>query len=150
MHSVFDAAGQMAGLMRLAQAWHALVMEDDVVAHAFGHGYRSDHTERLAAYWAEALGGPAAYTDTYGDETGVVRIHSGNGPHDDMNTRAIACFDAALNDVGWPVDQQLGRTLHDYFTWATLTSLDRYHNSADDVPERLPIPTWSWDGPVSR
>jgi hemoglobin len=40
----------------------------------------------------EALGGPASYTSRSGDEF-VVREHSGNGPHDEMNERAIACFD---------------------------------------------------------
>jgi truncated hemoglobin YjbI len=47
-----------------------------------------------------ALGGPATYSDRYGDETSVVRIHSGNGPHEEMDQRAIACFDQALEDVG--------------------------------------------------
>lgn len=148
MESIFQTAGGMAGLKELAAAWHTQVMADEVVAHAFSHGYKIDHTERLAAYWAAALGGPAAYTDTYGDETSVVRLHSGNGPHDEMNLRAIACFDAALLDVGWPRHQRLGQTLHDYFSWATLGSLDEYHDNADDVPERLPIPKWSWDGPI--
>ena len=37
--------------------------------HAFEHGYRDDHTERLAAYWAEALGGPTLYSNAYGSET---------------------------------------------------------------------------------
>jgi hypothetical protein len=65
-------------------------MADDVVAHAFSHGFHPQHVERLAAYWAEALGGPATYSDSYdGDET-VVKIHSGNGEHDEMNRRAIA------------------------------------------------------------
>jgi len=47
--------------------------------------YAARFTERLAAYWAEALGGPTTYTDQYGDETSVVRIHSGNGPHEEMD-----------------------------------------------------------------
>jgi hemoglobin len=34
------------------------VMADDVVGHAFSHGFHPQHVERLAAYWAEALGGP--------------------------------------------------------------------------------------------
>jgi hemoglobin len=24
--------------------------------------------------------------------------------------------------------------------------MDRYHGSADDVPDGLPLPRWSWDG----
>jgi len=75
-------------------------MADEIVSHAFSHGFHPQHTERLAAYWAEALGGPTTYSDTYGNETSVVRIHSGNGPHEEMDRRAIACFDQALEDVG--------------------------------------------------
>ena len=146
MQSVFEAAGGTDGMRRLAEAWHRRVLADEVVVHAFSHGFRLDHVERLAAYWAEALGGPPAYSSTHGDETKVVRMHSGNGEHDEMDLRAIACFDQALRDVGIPSDGQLQRVLHDYFAWATKTPMSRYPRSADDVPNGLSIPRWSWDG----
>ena len=146
--SLFDAVGGKDGLRRLAGAWHERVMADEVVSHAFRHGFNPDHTERLAAYWAEALGGPATYSATYGDETSVVRLHSGNGEHDDMDRRAIACFDQALADAGLDSDDRLRQVLHDYFAWATTTSMARYGESADDVPDGLRIPRWSWDGLV--
>jgi hemoglobin len=146
MQTLFEAAGGMDGMRRLADAWHKRVMADEVVAHAFSHGFRPDHTERLAAYWAEALGGPTAYSDTYGDETSVVKIHSGNGEHDEMDRRAIVCFDLALEDVGLAKDDVLRQVLHDYFAWATTATMARYHRSADDVPDGLNIPRWSWDG----
>jgi hemoglobin len=146
--SVFAAAGGYHGLLRLAHAWHARVIADEVVGHAFSHGFHPQHTERLAAYWAEALGGPALYTGSYGDETSVVRIHSGNGLHEEMNQRAITCFDLALRDVGVDPGQRLGRTLHAYFAWATTTTMYRYHASADDVPDGLALPKWSWEGRV--
>ena len=146
MATVYEAAGGIGGLRRLADAWHARVMADEEVSHAFSHGYRPDHSERLAAYWAEALGGPPLYSDAYGDETSVVRIHSGNGAHEEMDRRAIACFDQALADTGLVTDERLGHVLHDYFAWATTTTMARYHRSADDVPDGLAIPRWSWDG----
>ncbi len=136
----------MEGLVRLARAWHARVMTDDVVSHAFSHGYHPEHTERLAAYWAEALGGPAAYSGVYGDETYVVRIHSGNGLHEEMDQRAIACFDQALTDIGLSQTDAIRGVLHAYFAWATATSMSRYHASAADVPDGLHIPHWSWAG----
>lgn len=145
MQTLFEAADGMDGLRRLAHAWHQRVMADEVVAHAFSHGFHPDHTERLAAYWAEALGGPTTYSDRYGNETSVVRIHSGNGEHNEMDERAIACFDLALADVGLAHDP-LRQALHDYFAWATRTTMARYHESADDVPNGLSIPRWSWDG----
>ncbi|MDE3200748.1 MAG: group II truncated hemoglobin [Acidobacteriota bacterium] len=146
MQTVFDAAGGMEGMLRLAEAWHQRVLADEVVAHAFSHGFHPDHTEHLAAYFAESLGGPTAYTGTHGDETSVVRIHSGNGEHEEMDRRAIACFDQALVDVGLAGNEALKKVLHDYFAWATTTTMARYHRSADDVPTGLKIPRWSWDG----
>jgi hemoglobin len=140
------AVGGDEGLLRLAEAWHSRVMADELVSHAFSHGFHPRHSERLAAYWAQALGGPATYSDAYGDETFVVRLHSGNGPHDEMDQRAIACFDQALQDVGLDGNERLRQVLHDYFSWAT-TAMSRYHRSADDVPEGLSIPEWSWTGP---
>lgn len=148
MATLYEAAGGEAGLMRLARAWHERVLADEVVEHAFSHGFRDDHVERLAAYWAEALGGPPAYSSAYGDETSVVRLHSGHGVHAEMDERAIACFDQALDDVGLSADERLRQALHDYFAWATTTTMARYHESADDVPADLAIPKWSWDGLV--
>lgn len=146
MRTVFEAAGGNQGLQRLAEAWHRRVVADEVVSHAFSHGFHPQHVERLAAYWAEALGGPAAYSGSYGDETSVIRIHSGNGEHGEMDRRAIACFDQALVDAGLSGDLALRQVLHDYFAWATTTTMSRYHRSADDVPGGLRIPHWSWDG----
>ena len=147
MATVYEAAGGEQGLVRLARAWHERVMADEIVSHAFHGGVRPDHAERLAAYWAEALGGPAAYSERYGDETSVVRLHSGNGPHDEMNERAIACFDAALGDVGIERHDPAWQVLHDYFAGGT-PAVNRFERSEDDVPDRLPIPRWSWDGLV--
>src|SRR5947199_8548935 len=118
MTTLFEAAGGAAGIRRLAAAWHERVLADVEGGHAFSHGFRPDHTERLAAYWAEAFGGPDTYSREYGDETEVVRIHSGNGEHVEMDRRALACFDVALVDAGIH-DERLRRVLHDYFAWAT-------------------------------
>jgi hemoglobin len=144
--TLFEAMGGDAAVLQLAHAWHERVLADDVVAHAFRRGVHPQHAERLAAYWAEAWGGPPTYSQQYGTESSVVRMHSGNGPHDEMNRRAIACFARALDDVGL-VDADLRAALHAYFTWATETAMDAYPTSKDDVPADLRITRWSWDGP---
>ena len=149
MQTIYEAVGSLEGLLKLASAWHTRVLEDEVVSHAFSHGFHPQHTERLAAYWAEALGGPTMYSEQYGDETSVVRMHSGNGPHEEMDRRAIACFDQALDDIGLARNERLWAALHDYFAWATTTTMARYHRSASDVPDGLRIPRWSWHGLVN-
>lgn len=146
--SIFEAAGGSDAFLALAHAWHRRCLADPVVSHAFSHpGQHPDHVARLAAYWSEALGGPAAYTDGSGDQSHVVRVHSGNGEHQEMDDRAQVCFAQALDDARLPDDEALRTTLKDYFRWAT-TEVGGYPDSEDDVPPGLALPRWSWDGPV--
>ena len=102
MQTVFEAAGGADGILRLAAAWHERVMADEVVAHAFSQGFRPDHTERLAAYWAEALGGPASYSGGYGTEASVVRLHSGHGLPESIARRSFGSSSATVRyEVPW-------------------------------------------------
>jgi hypothetical protein len=66
MQSVCEAAGGWDGMLSLAEEWHARVMADEVVSHALSRGFHPRHTEPLASYWAEALGGPTTYSKTCG------------------------------------------------------------------------------------
>jgi hemoglobin len=137
MTTLYDAMGGAEAVLAVAHHWHERVLADPVVSHAFERGYRDDHTERLAAYWAEVLGGPAAYSQTMGDESHVVRLHSGNGPHDEMDRRAVDCFAAALVDAGVPA------ALHDelvaWFRDAN-SYVNHHFESPEQVPDGLPMP----------
>jgi hemoglobin len=144
--SIFEAAGGRQAFLGLADAWHARCLADPVVSHAFSHGFHPQHTERLAAYWAEALGGPGEFTESMGSESGVLRMHAGNGEHREMDERAIACFAQALDDAGLPDDPKLRTALKTYFGWAT-ARLSGHPESADDVPDDVAIARWSWSGP---
>ena len=146
MSSIYEAAGGADGLLDLAHAWHARCLADPVASHPFDHpGQHPLHLERLAAYWGEALGGPATYTSEMGDESLVLRLHAGNGEHTELDQRAVACFDAALADVGYATE--LRQVLHDYFAWSTVR-MGEHPDTPDTVPEDLPLPHWSWTGVV--
>ena len=122
-------------------------MADEVVSHAFSHGFHPQHTERLAAYWAEALGGPI---DLLGDGTATRPRWSGCTAATASTRRwTVARSPASTTRSATSASMTMsrcGRILHDYFAWATTTTMARYHESADDVPEGLRIPRWSWDG----
>lgn len=145
--SIFEAAGGADAMTRIADAWHRRVMADPVVSHAFHGGAKPDHVDRLAAYLGEALGGPARYSTMYGDHATVVRMHSGNGEHQEMNDRAVQLFDAALADAGVAGTARVA--MRDYFAWATNGPMYGFHRAADDVPTDLPMPHWNWDATVS-
>jgi hemoglobin len=147
--SVYDAMGGADAVLALAHHWHERVLTDPVVSHAFSHGYRDDHTERLAAYWTEQLGGPPAYTDGMGDHSLVLRLHSGNGEHAEMDRRAETCFAQAMDDAGLPGDERLRATLTAWFHWG-VELMDSHPETPTTVPADLPMPHWDWDGPVTR
>lgn len=145
-NTIYEAAGGLAAFIRLAHAWHARCLADPIVSHAFSHGFHPQHTERLAAYWAEALGGPPLYTRDMGGQSNVVRMHSGNGEHTEMDDNAARCFTLALHDADFS-EPALRATLEAYFRWA-LTAMAKYPESAEAVPAGMPLARWSWDGPA--
>ncbi|WP_425954010.1 oxidoreductase [Xylanimonas sp. McL0601] len=149
MGTVYDAMGGMPAVAALARAWHARVMDDPVVGHAFHPPIHPQHGERLAAYWAEQLGGPRAYTGSVASHAYAVALHSGNGPHDEMDARAVACFVLALDDADLPDDDRLRDTLTLWFTWATETINHEYEDPMA-VPGDLAMPVWTWQGPPAN
>ncbi len=145
--TIYEVAGGRQALVDLAHAWHARCLADPIVSHAFSHGYHPQHTERLAAYWAEALGGSHDYSESMGGESQVICMHSGNGEHREMDERAQTCFTQALDDAAIPDDPRLRTTLKAYFRWAT-ERMSGHPESADSVPNGLAMAHWSWNGPV--
>ena len=79
------------------------------------------------------------------DYSHVVRVHSGNGPHEQMDGRAVAAFVLALDDVGVSSDPRLRFQLIAWFTWATAVLNHRWP-TPEDVPGGIPLPSWDWDG----
>jgi hemoglobin len=97
---LYEQVGGFDTILKLCRKWHALCLTDPLSAHPFEHPMHPQHDERLAAYLAEAFGGPALYTGGYGDETSVQRMHACNGQHDELDDMCLGFFDQALADVG--------------------------------------------------
>ena len=83
-----------------------------------------------------------------GTESIVVRMHSGNGVHPEMDERAEACFAQALEDTGLSSDPRLRSTLITYFHWANQT-MSSHPLQSDPIPDGLVLARWSWEGPVN-
>jgi truncated hemoglobin YjbI len=143
--TIYRATGGTEAVLALAGAWHQRCLADPILAHPFEGGVHPQHTERLAAYWSEQLGGPATYTGSIGDHSHVVRLHSGNGPHEQMDGRAVAAFVLAVDDAHIPPDPRRRFQLIAWFTWATALLNHRWA-SPGEVPSELALPLRGWDG----
>ena len=144
--SVYEAAGGAPAMLSLARAWHQRCLADLEAQHPFSHpGLHPRHTERLAAYWGEMLGGPDSYSRELASVAHMVRMHSGNGPHPELDAATERCFALALTDAGIP--EQLRSTLIDWFAWSNRI-VNHTYERPELVPDDLTLPHWSWDGPV--
>src|SRR4029453_9158508 len=103
--SLYAVAGGEPAFLALAKAHHARCLADPELNHPFSHpGQHPRHVERLAAYWAEGLGGPGAYSPACGDHTHVWQLHAGNGMIDELGRRFVECFMLAADDANLPAD----------------------------------------------
>src|SRR5204863_6458799 len=143
--SLFDYAGGEPALLALAAAHHARCLADPELNHPFSHpDQHPQHVERLAAYWGEVLGGPPAYSQSCGDQTGVLQMHAGNGDISDLGERFVRCFDLAADDAGLPADPDFRAALHAYMRWAVDDVLTYSPEGAVDAPG-AETPRWDWD-----
>lgn len=144
--TLFEFAGGEPAFLALARAHHARCLADPELNHPFSHpGQHPQHVERLAAYWAEVMGGPPTYSQTCGTQSRLLLMHSGNGDMSDLGRRFIDCFVRAADDADLPADPEFRATLRAYMEWAVADVLV-YSPVGSTVPGDAPMPRWSWDG----
>jgi hemoglobin len=144
--SLFEFAGGGPAFLALARAHHERCLADPELNHPFSHeDQHPKHVERLAAYWAEVLGGPATYSETCGDESGVLAMHAGNGDMGDLGERFLDCFVKAMDDASLPDGAAFREAMAAYMRWAVDNVL--VYSPVDAVvPAGARMPRWGWDG----
>jgi hemoglobin len=146
--SLFTFAGGSPAFLALARAHHARCLADPELNHPFSHeNQHPQHVERLAAYWGEVLGGPPEYSTSCADQSHLLWMHSGNGDMSDLGRRFVDCFVAAMDDAGLPDDPEFRTSMRSYMEWAVQDVALRYPDHST-IPAGVPMPHWSWDGPV--
>ncbi len=144
--TLYEFAGGDAAFLALAAAHHARCLADPELNHPFSHDdQHPQHVERLAAYWAEVMGGPPVFSETCGDESGLLQMHAGNGDMSDLGERFVRCFVIALDDAQLPDDPEFRAAMAAYMRWAVDNVLG-YSPVGTVVPAGVAMPRWSWDG----
>src|SRR4051812_8559412 len=132
--TLYEFAGGDAAFLALATAHHARCLADPELNHPFSRAdLNPEHVARLAAYWAEVMGGPARFTALPADHSDVLRMHAGNGDMTDLGRRFVACFVQAAEDAGLPADPSFRAALRAYMEWAVADVLG--YPDASGVPD---------------
>jgi hemoglobin len=134
--SLYEKLGGFDSLLAVCRRWHALCLTDALAAHPFSRGLHPQHDERLAAYLAEATGGPRLYSAGYGTESSMQRQHAGNGEHPELDEVCLRFFDDALKECG--ISPEPAAELSAYFRKATHAQ-HAYSSKAAKVPDGLPF-----------
>ena len=76
----------------------------------------------------------------------MLEIHARQGG-ESLEPRFVACFVKALDDAELPDDADFRAGMRDYIEWAAKDVVS-YLAADSVVPPQLPVPRWSWDGPL--
>ena len=133
--SLYEDAGGFDKILALCRRWHVLCLADPEAAHPFEHPLHPQHDERLAAYLAEAFGGPKLYTAGYGTESYVTGIHACNGVHVELDEACMRQFVLALADVG--ITGPAAERISAYFL--SVMETHRGWSEGQEIPADLPL-----------
>ena len=148
--TLYEFAGGEPAFLALAAAHHARCLADPELNHPFSHpDQHPQHVERLAAYWADAMGGPLTYSESCGTQTRLLRMHAGNGHMDDLGERFVRCFEGALDDAGLPANRAFRAAMVAYMRWSVDDVL-AYSQVDAVVPRAAELPHWGWGGLQDR
>jgi hemoglobin len=139
--SIYEYAGGEPAFLTLAAKHHERCLADPELNHPFTHSdTHPRHIERLAAYWGEVFGGPAAYP---GGHSAMLLVHACEEIPEGWDRLFADCFAGALDDAGFPEDAR--QEMVKYMDWA-VAEVNRYSAKGSQVPANLPTPKWGWDG----
>ena len=122
-------------------------LADPELNHPFSRGdQHPQHVERLAAYWAEVMGGPAVYSQSCGDESSVLQLHAGNGDMSDLGERFVALLPAGARRCRSSRRPGVSSGLGRITCGGPLTTCCRTRARTPSCPPGAAMPRWGWDG----
>jgi truncated hemoglobin YjbI len=121
------------------------VPEDPLLAPMFANA-PTDHSERVASWFAEVLGGPAGYRAKFGDYAHLFERHAGLGVSEEQLTRWVDLLFRSARVTGLDSAPEFWSAFTSYVEWEA-----RRVREASQPDSRKPVdvdsPRWDW-GPA--
>jgi hemoglobin len=133
-------------IKRLTARFYDKVPHDPVLAPVFA-GMDPHHAEHVAAFIAEVIGGPDAYSAQGGSHAGMIGRHMGRHLTEKQRRAWINLLLDTCDEVGLPDDPEFRASFTGYLEWGSRLAV---MNAADGVTppnHDLPMPSWGWSSP---
>ena len=147
VESIYEHAGGAPAIRRFVEVFYASVLADPVLKPLFGEG-RPEHVPHLAAFDAEAFGGPEVYTTEMGGFRTIIEAHRHLQITEEQRQRFVELYMAAADTAGLPDDARFRATLRSHVEFGTQVAVQNSWASTDaELHPLREVPKWTWEEP---
>ena len=140
--TLYDWLGGIDALNRLTTRFYEHVNDDPLLAPVFAH-MDAGHAGHVAAFLAEVLGGPAAYSQEHGGHPHMIRQHLSRHLTQEKRRRWVALLLETADELGMPDDPEFRSALVGYLEWGSRLAVINSQDGAQ-VDQDAPMPKWGW------
>lgn len=140
--TLYEWVGGADALRTLMRTFYAKVPDHPVLAPVFAR-MGADHSEHVAAFLGEVLGGPADYSAHHGGHPEMIRHHLGKHLKENQRKAWMTLLLETADELGMPDDPEFRSALVGYLEWGSRLAVI---NSQDgvQVDESARMPRWGW------
>ncbi|MBD9391410.1 group II truncated hemoglobin [Acidovorax sp. ACV01] len=140
--TLYEWLGGMEALTRLTTRFYERVHDDAVLAPVFAN-MGAEHPAHVAAFLAEVLGGPAAYSAHHGGHPHMIQQHLNRHLTQAQRRQWVGLLLDTADELGMPEDPEFRSALVGYLEWGSRLAVINSQPGAS-VDENAPMPRWGW------
>ena len=140
--TLYEWLGDLDALSRLTSRFYEHVKDDPLLAPVFAH-MGADHPSHVAAFLAEVLGGPAAYSQQHGGHPRMIQQHLNRYLTQEHRRRWVSLLLETADELGMPEDPEFRSALVGYLEWGSRLAVINSQPGAS-VDQNAPMPKWGW------
>ena len=134
--------GGIDALKRLTARFYEHVRDDALLAPVFAQ-MGGDHPQHVAAFLAEVLGGPTAYSEQHGGHPHMIQRHLDRHLTQDQRRRWVGLLLETADELHLPDDPEFRSALVGYLEWGSRLAVINSQAGATADPN-APMPKWGW------
>jgi hemoglobin len=140
--TLYQWLGGIDALDRLTAHFYEQVRQDALLAPVFAH-MDAEHPRHVAAFLAEVLGGPAAYSAQHGGHPHMIQQHLNRHLTQEQRRRWVGLLLQSADELGMPDDPEFRSALVAYLEWGSRLAVLNSQPGAV-VDPHAPMPQWGW------
>ena len=140
--TLYEWIGGIEALNRLTKRFYERVNEDELLKPVFAH-MDAAHSEHVAAFLAEVLGGPANYSVERGGHPQMIQKHLNRHLTQEKRRRWVELLLETADELGLPDDPEFRSALVGYLEWGSRLAVINSQPGAT-VDKDAAMPKWGW------